>query len=90
MAARYDDAGRFAIYINYCSPGSLQGTADKLRSLVESSSVIWEDEAIYLTLSIGIVNHKINNELTVDSLMVHAEQVLDESRSAPQQRAKVA
>ena len=90
MAVRYNDVDRFAIYINYSNPESLQGTADKLRALVESSPVIWEDDAIYLNLSMSLVINKIDEKLTVDSLMAEAEQVLENSKYPDQKNAKVA
>lgn len=90
MAVRYNDADRFAIYINYCNSDSLQGTGDKLRSLVESNPLIWEDEVIEISLSMGIVINKIDDKLTVDSLMAHVEQVLEGSKYQDQARAQVA
>ena len=90
MAVRYNDEDRFAIYINSSNPESLQGTANKLHALVESSPVIWEDDAYYLDLSMGIVIETINEKLTVDSLMAQAEQVLEDSKYQGQPSSKVA
>lgn len=81
MVARYGDTDQFAIYINYCTAESLQGTAEKLRSLVETSPVSWEEDSIYITLSIGILSHKIDDKITVESLIINAEKALNVSKS---------
>ncbi len=81
MAARYDDADKFVVYINNSNSKSLQGTAKKLRDLVENSPVLWEQETLYITLSIGIVSHKVEDDLTFDSLMANAEKTLEKSKS---------
>ncbi len=90
MAVRYNDVDRFAIYINYSNPESLLGTANKLRGLVESNPVIWKNDAIYLNLSMGLVIDRIDEKLTVDSLMTEAEQALEDSKYPGKQTAKVA
>jgi diguanylate cyclase (GGDEF)-like protein len=82
MAARYNDTNQFVIYIDECNPKSLQGTAEKLHTLVEASPAIWKEEAVYIRLSLGTVNHKIDNKLTLDSLLTYAEQALEKSKSA--------
>jgi len=90
MAVRYDNADRFAVYINYSNPESLQGTADKLCSLVESNPIIWKDESIYITVSMGLVIREIDENLTVDLLMAQAENALDAAKTQGQQSAHVA
>ena len=80
IAARYGNADRFAILANNCSPKALQGTAKKIRSIVEVNPIQWEDNTVYLNLSIGLVGHKINDKTTVKSLMSFAEQALIKSR----------
>ena len=81
MAARYDDGNKFAVYINNSTPKSLQGTAEKLRALVEMDPLIWEQETHYISLSIGIVSQKIDKNLSYVSLMAVAEKTLEKSQS---------
>jgi len=90
MAVRYNDKDRFAIYINSSNPESLQGTANKLHALVESSPVIKENDAYHLDLSMGLVIETINEKLTVGSLMAEAERVLEDSKYQDQSTTKVA
>jgi diguanylate cyclase (GGDEF)-like protein len=82
IVSRYGNAGRFAIFVNDCSPRSIQGTAKKLRSLVEVSPIEWNGNTIYINLSIGIVGHKITEKTTVNTLMAFSERALLKSKSA--------
>jgi diguanylate cyclase (GGDEF)-like protein len=82
IVSRYGTAGRFAIFVNDCSPKSIQGTAKKLRSLVEVSPIEWKGNTIYIHLSIGIVGHKITEKTTVNTLMAFSERALLKSKSA--------
>jgi diguanylate cyclase len=81
MAARYDDENKFVVYINSSNPKSLQGTAEKLRALVEMNPVIWKQQTHYISLSIGIVCQKIENNLSYEALMANAEKTLEKSKS---------
>jgi diguanylate cyclase (GGDEF)-like protein len=82
IASRYGNAGRFAIFVNDCSPKSIQGTAKKLRSLVEVSPIEWKGNTVYIDLSIGIVGHKITDKTTVNTLMAFSERALIKSKTA--------
>ena len=86
MAARYGTMGRFAIHVNNCSAKSLQGTAKKLRSTVETSPILLGGETVYITLSMGIVGRKIDDKITVNSLMSYADQALQKSKSVGEKK----
>jgi len=81
IAARYGNGGRFAVLANNCSPKALQGTAKKIRSIVEVNPIQWGNGTVYINLSIGLVGQKVNDKTTVTSLMSFAEKALIKSRS---------
>ncbi len=82
IVSRYGNTDRFTMFVNDCSPRSIQGTAKKLRSLVEVSPVEWKGNTIYINLSIGIVTHEITEKTTVSTLMAYSERALQKAKSA--------
>jgi len=81
MVARYGNEGHFAIFINDCNSKALKGMARKLRSLVETSPIQWEENTIYINLSTGLVAHEISEQTTVETLISFAEEALNISKS---------
>ena len=79
MAARYDD-NEFVIYINNSTDKSLKGTANKLLSLIETSPVLWDNDAIYISLSLITVNHEIDDEVKVNPLLKFADEAMHHSK----------
>ncbi len=82
IVSHYGNAGRFAIFVNNCSPKSIQGTAKKLRSIIEVNPIEWKGNTVFIEQSIGIVVHKITKATTVNTLMEYSEQALVKSISA--------
>ena len=82
MAARFGNKGHFAVHVNNCSTKSLQGTANKLKTTIENSPLLLGEESIYITLFIGVISRKIDDKLTVKSLMSEAGVALQQEKNA--------
>ena len=66
----------FVIYIRNCGPKSLNRVAENLRKAVEDNPIIWAGEEISLSLSVGIVNHEIDGEITLTQLLKYADEAM--------------
>jgi len=63
----------FIIFIRNCSPKALATVAENLRKTVNNSPIMWGDQQIDLSLSIGTVNHEIDGKVTLDQLIKYAD-----------------
>jgi len=66
----------FIIYIRNCGPNSLAKIAENLRATVNNTPIMWGDQQIDLSLSIGTVNHVIDGKVTLDQLIKYADDAM--------------
>lgn len=72
----------FVAYIHNCEDKALVQVAENLRKEVQDQPIEWEGESIQLSLSVGTVNCRANENYTLDQLLKFADEAMYESKEA--------
>lgn len=70
----------FAVVLNRCDPEQAFEIADKIRSKIEQSQLIYNGQAINLTVSVGVTAHRQGD--TIDSLIARADEALYKAKNS--------
>jgi diguanylate cyclase len=70
----------FAVVLNRCSSEQAFGVADKIRSKIEHSHLIYAGKTIHVTVSVGVTVHRRGD--TFEDLITRADQALYQAKKA--------
>ena len=72
----------FIIFIRNCNASVLTKIAENLRKKVNENPIVWGDQQVDLSLSIGTVNYEIDGKIELDKLIKYADEAMYVSKES--------